>query len=96
MTYIIVNNGGYRIIKQRLLAFHENDHFIGMDFKNPEVNFAALAMSMGVEARRVEDPLDLRDTLESAFANKKKGQILLKSCVTVVCENVAIIRVGKA
>ena len=34
MTYVIVNNGGYRIIKQRLKSFHQNDHFIGMDFKD--------------------------------------------------------------
>lgn len=80
LTYIIVNNGGYRIIKQRLLAFHENDHFIGMDFKNPEVNFAALAMSMGVEAHRVEDPLDLRGTLEGALANQKGPNLVEVMC----------------
>ena len=81
MTYIIVNNGGYRIIKQRLLAFHKNDHFIGMDFKDPAVNFANLALSMGVEAERVEDPASLRGTLEKAFANRKGPNL-----VEVICD----------
>lgn len=80
ITYIIVNNGGYRIIKQRLVAFHQNDNFIGMDFKNPEIDFTALAMSMGVEARRIEDPLDLRGELETAFANKKGPNLIEVMC----------------
>jgi len=33
------NNGGYRIIKQRLLAFHGDDHYVGMDFVDPKVDF---------------------------------------------------------
>jgi len=81
MTYIIVNNGGYRIIKQRLLSFHKNDHFIGMDFKDPEVNFAVLAKSMGVEAHRVEDPSNLSGALESALANRSGPNL-----VEVVCD----------
>ena len=32
LTFVIANNGGYRIIKQRLLAFHGDDHYVGMDF----------------------------------------------------------------
>ena len=70
MTYVIVNNGGYRIIKQRLKAFHGNDHFIGMDFKDPEVRFADLAQSLGVPSERVEKPADLRGALDRALANR--------------------------
>jgi len=81
MTYVIVNNGGYRIIKQRLKSFHQNDHFIGMDFKDPEVNFAALAESMGVTAERVTDPAKLRAALDNALANKKGPNL-----IEVVCE----------
>ncbi|PPR60156.1 MAG: Benzoylformate decarboxylase [Alphaproteobacteria bacterium MarineAlpha4_Bin2] len=81
MTYVIVNNGGYRIIKQRLLSFHKNDHFIGMDFKDPEVNFAALAQSMGVEAQRVEDPLELRGAIESSLNNRNGPNL-----VEVICD----------
>ena len=81
MTYVIVNNGGYRIIKQRLLSFHQNDQFIGMDFKDPEVNFADLAKSLGVESERVNDPANLRAALDRALANKNGPNL-----VEVICE----------
>lgn len=81
MTYVIVNNGGYRIIKQRLLSFHKNDQFIGMDFKDPEVNFADLAKSMGVASERVSDPADLRGALDRALANREGPNL-----VEVICE----------
>lgn len=68
LTFIIVNNGGYRIIKQRLLAFHGDDHYVGMDFKDPPVDFTALAKSMGLEATRVTDPAQLKSVLSSAFS----------------------------
>ncbi len=81
MTYVIVNNGGYRIIKQRLKSFHQNDHFIGMDFKDPAVNFAALAEAMGVTAERVTDSTRLRAALDNALANKTGPNL-----IEVVCE----------
>ncbi|MGE0748849.1 MAG: thiamine pyrophosphate-binding protein, partial [Rhodospirillales bacterium] len=37
IAFVIANNKGYRIIKQRLLAFHGNREFIGMDFVEPEI-----------------------------------------------------------
>ena len=43
MTFVVFNNGGYRIIKQRLKLFHSTDRFIGMDFYDPPIEFAALA-----------------------------------------------------
>ena len=70
MTYVIVNNGGYRIIRQRLLAFHGNDDFTGMWFKDPEINFADMATSMGLSAERVDRPGDLRAALDRAIANR--------------------------
>ena len=68
LTFVIVNNGGYRIIKQRLLAFHGDDHYVGMDFKDPPVDFTALAKSLGLEATRVTDPTQLKSVLLSAFS----------------------------
>jgi benzoylformate decarboxylase len=37
ITFVIFNNGGYRIIKQRLKLFHSTDRFIGMDFVDPPI-----------------------------------------------------------
>jgi benzoylformate decarboxylase len=68
LTFIIVNNGGYRIIKQRLLAFHGDDHYVGMDFIDPPVDFTGLAKSLGLEATKVTDPGQLKSVLSSAFS----------------------------
>jgi benzoylformate decarboxylase len=68
ITYVIANNGGYRIIKQRLRSFHGNDHYIGMDFADPAIDFAALARSMGMPAEKVEDPAAVPAALQRAFA----------------------------
>src|SRR5205085_3268012 len=68
LTFIIVNNGGYRIIKQRLLAFHGDDHYVGMDFADPPVDFTGLAKALGLEAIRVTDAKDVAAKLKSAFA----------------------------
>jgi benzoylformate decarboxylase len=68
LTFVIANNSGYRIIKQRLQALHRSNHHIGMDFKDPPVNFAELARSMGLDAIRITEPHQLPETLKSAFA----------------------------
>ena len=67
LNVVIANNGGYRIIKQRLLAFHGDDNYIGMDFADPPVDFSGLARSLGLEAIRITNPADLKSTLASAF-----------------------------
>ena len=69
LVVVIANNGGYRIIKQRLLSFHQDDHFVGMDFADPAVDFTALAKSLGLKAETVTDPAKLRPTLDAAFAD---------------------------
>jgi benzoylformate decarboxylase len=67
LTVVIVNNGGYRIIKQRLLAFHKDDHFVGMDFVDPPVDFCGLAKALGLEAIRITKAEEVPSTLASAF-----------------------------
>jgi benzoylformate decarboxylase len=68
LTFVIVNNGGYRIIKQRLLAFHGDDNYIGMDFIDPPVDFTGIAKSLGLEATKVTDPSQLKSVLSSAIS----------------------------
>jgi benzoylformate decarboxylase len=68
LNVVIANNGGYRIIKQRLLAFHGDDHFVGMDFADPPVDFAGMARSLGLEAMRISEPAELQPKLSDAFA----------------------------
>jgi len=69
ITYVICNNGGYRIIKQRLKAFHGNDHYVGMDFKDPPIDFVGLARSMGVEAHRITEPDQVEPAIRKAVAS---------------------------
>ncbi len=68
LTVVIANNGGYRIIKQRLKAFHKDENYVGMDFVDPRVDFVGLATALGAKAVRVHQGEELPDTLESAFA----------------------------
>src|SRR6201998_3846802 len=68
LNIVIANNGGYRIIKQRLLAFHGDDHYVGMDFADPPVDFSGVARSLGCEAIRISDPKEVMHTLKSAFS----------------------------
>jgi benzoylformate decarboxylase len=68
LTVVISNNGGYRIIKQRLLAFHGDDHYVGMDFADPKVDFTALAKSLGLEAMKITESGDVAAALKSAFS----------------------------
>jgi benzoylformate decarboxylase len=67
LSVVIVNNGGYRIIKQRLLSFHGDSNYIGMDFMDPPVDFAGIGKSLGLEAIRITDPAELKPQLASAF-----------------------------
>ncbi len=69
LTVVIANNGGYRIIKQRLLAFHGSRDFVGMDFKDPPVDFTALAGALGMVGERVTDPAALEGTLKRALSS---------------------------
>jgi benzoylformate decarboxylase len=67
VTYVICNNASYRILKERLLAFHGSRDFIGMDMRAPAIDFVALAGAMGVWATRVERTADLGDALRAAY-----------------------------
>jgi len=80
VNFVICDNGGYRIIKQRLLSFHGNDQFVGMDFKDPPIDFVGLAQSMGVSAVRVTEPAELRPALDAAFANKSGPNLIDLVC----------------
>ena len=68
ITYLITNNRSYRIIKERLLSFHGNDRFVGMDFRDPPLDFVGLARSMGMPATRIDDPADLGPAVRESMA----------------------------
>jgi benzoylformate decarboxylase len=71
VIFLLCDNGGYRIIKQRLKAFHGNDTFIGMDFKDPAIDFAGLARAQGVQAHRIEAGAAFETAFEAALAGSE-------------------------
>jgi len=69
ITYVIPNNRGYRILKERLRARREDAELIGMDLRNPEIDFVRLAQSLGVPAQRVTDAADIVPALRAGIAS---------------------------
>jgi len=69
VTYVIANNRSYRILKERLVSFRGSDRFVGMDLRDPEIDYTGLARSMGLAARRVTDPADIAPALREAVAS---------------------------
>ena len=68
ITYVILNNRSYRILKDRMVSFRGKPAFTGMDFHDPEIDFTALAGSLGVKASRITDPADVDAALKEAVA----------------------------
>ncbi len=75
ITYVIADNGGYRIIKERLKSFHGVERYTGMEFKDPPIDFTGLARAMGVPATRITDPDDLGPAI--AESTRRDGPTLL-------------------
>jgi benzoylformate decarboxylase len=69
LTYVIANNRSYRILKERLKSMRGTDRYIGMDLREPEIDFVGLAQSMGVPARRITDPDEIGPALKAAMAS---------------------------
>lgn len=69
ITYVIVNNRSYRIIKERLLALRKTDAFVAMDLKNPAIDFVSVASGLGLHAVRVNEPSAIDAALTQALAS---------------------------
>ncbi len=69
ITYVIPDNRGYRILKERLVSFRKTDRFVGMDITNPDIDFVGLAESMGIRSRRIENPGDIGDAVREGIAS---------------------------
>jgi benzoylformate decarboxylase len=71
VVFVICNNGGYRILKPRLKAFHGDERFIGMDFRDPAIDFTGLARALGIRAHRIEDGAAFEARFEEALADRR-------------------------
>jgi benzoylformate decarboxylase len=75
ITYVIANNRSYRIIKERLVSFRKTEKFTGMDLRDPEIDFVALAKSMGLAARRVTNPQEVSSSLKEGMNSGKPNLV---------------------
>ena len=75
ITYVICNNRSYRIIKERLVAMQGSNQFVGMDMRDPAIDFCQLAESFGLTSSRVANPADVGPALRAAIASGKPNLI---------------------
>ena len=74
VTFVILNNRSYRILKQRLSATNgvaaQHGRYIGMELVQPAIDFCGLAQSLGVEAVAVDDIPGFIAALRRGIASK--------------------------
>jgi benzoylformate decarboxylase len=68
VTVVICNNRSYRILKERLASMRGVEKHIGMDLRDPAIDWVALAQSLGVPARRVTDAAEVAPAIREAVA----------------------------
>lgn len=73
VTYIILNNRAYHVLKTTMIGFYGADKmrgrkFVEMNLTPPDLRFDRIAESMGVRGFRVETPNDLAKVLREALA----------------------------
>ena len=80
VIFVITNNEGYQILKNRLKLFHGNDTPIGMDFNDPPMNIARIAEGFGLAAERVDTAAGFEAALDKALA-RTDGPTLIEVMV---------------
>jgi benzoylformate decarboxylase len=80
VIFVIANNEGYQILKNRLKLFHGNDTPIGMDFNDPPMNIAKVAEGFGVSSQRVDTAAAFEAALDKALA-RTDGPTLIEVMV---------------
>jgi benzoylformate decarboxylase len=72
VTWVILNNGSYRILKQRLNAMRglaaQADSYVAMDLVDPAVDYVGLARSLGVKAERASTVAEAADLVKQGVA----------------------------
>jgi benzoylformate decarboxylase len=79
VTFVILNNASYRILKQRLHAMKghaaQSDRYVAMDLDDPRVDYVGLARSLGVPAERLTQAAEIGPALTGALT--AGGPVLL-------------------
>ncbi|MBI4595832.1 MAG: thiamine pyrophosphate-binding protein [Candidatus Tectomicrobia bacterium] len=83
VVYIVCNNRSYRILKHFMKNYYfpllglkdRKSEYPGMNFFEHPLDCASVAEGFGVRGFKVDDPVDLKPTLEKAFALGKPALI---------------------
>ena len=71
VIFVIANNAQYKILKlsgaSLPLPQMAQGNFLGMDLRDPEVDFVGLSRSFGVEAHRVTEPDQLSQWIQDSL-----------------------------
>lgn len=71
VTFVICNNAQYQILKAGSVGLGlpaaQKGEFTGMDLTGPPIDMVALAESLGVRARRVQDPEELSERVSQSL-----------------------------
>jgi benzoylformate decarboxylase len=74
VIWLICNNAQYMILKRRLHAYGgaaaKAETYIGLDMRDPEVDFLALARAMGVHGVRADTPDAVSKALREAISRR--------------------------
>ena len=72
MVFVICNNRGYRILKERTRALDgfsaKSGSYIGMDLEQPYIDFISLSRALGVPAEKCDKLGELKRLLSHALA----------------------------
>ena len=72
VTFVITNNTQYKILKEcaQVLKLPEAcaGRYVGLDVVEPAIDYVGLARSLGVSARRLSEPDDLRQAVSESFS----------------------------
>jgi benzoylformate decarboxylase len=78
VTFVICANQSYqqvRIMKTHFIGDQAKGRYLGTELSNPVNDFCKIAGGMGIEAKRVEDPKQLKETLKQAFSMDKANLV---------------------
>ena len=72
VTFVITNNAENRILKNCAgvlnLPAASAGRYVGLDVVEPNIDYVALAQSLGVSARRVSEPEELSEAVRGSLA----------------------------
>jgi benzoylformate decarboxylase len=83
VIYIVCNNRSYRILKHFVVNYYfptqglrdRKSEYPGMDFSRHPLDCASVAEAFGVQGFKVDDPADLKPTLEKVFGLAKPAVV---------------------